>query len=55
MENVFHPEGFTPEETKRIESALKFFGEYESRISDVCVCENGSVWLGLTMICEPIA
>lgn len=53
MLNEFHPEGFTPDESEKIVSGLKFFGEDESRISDVCICEDGSVWLGLTMICEP--
>ena len=38
---------------EEIKSALEFFGEDESRVNDVDICENGSVWLGLTMICEP--
>ncbi|MEO1865712.1 MAG: hypothetical protein ABGX98_08135 [Pseudomonadota bacterium] len=40
---------------KRILRALEFFGEPSSRLSDVDICEDGSVWLGLAMICEPTA
>jgi len=33
-----------------VESALIWFGENPSRFNDVEVCEDGSVWLGLTEI-----
>jgi len=37
----------------KIISALKFFGEPESKIENVDVCEDGSAYLGLTQIIEP--
>ena len=36
-----------------IKSALVNFGESESRIDDVEICENGSAYLGLTQLLPP--
>lgn len=42
-----------PEELKqKIISALAWFGEPAEKISDVDICENGDVYLGLTKIIE---
>ena len=42
----------TETEKEVVVSALAWFGEPEEKLAQVDICDDGSVYLGLTLICE---